>query len=71
MPGKRCTTRLQLPDYNQRVRYLKLYSLKGRRERSDLMQVYEIFKGNGDIKPDNIFSLVTYTETRNQGNKLI
>ena len=57
-------------DYNQRLRYLKLYSLKGRRERGDLIQVYKIFKGNDDIKPENIFSLATYTKTRNQGNKL-
>ena len=57
-------------DYNQRLRYLKLYSWKGRQERGDLIQVYEIFKGYDDIKPNDIFSLATCTKTRNQGNKL-
>ena len=56
--------------YDQRLRYLKLYSLKGRRERGDLIQTYKIFQGIDDLNPSNIFSLATYTGTRNQGNKL-
>ena len=56
--------------YDKRLRYLKLYSLKGRRDRGDLIQTYKIFQGVDDIKPENIFSLATYKGTRNQGNKL-
>ena len=33
-------------------------------------QTYKIFQGVDDIIPTNIFSLATYTSTRNQGNKL-
>ena len=56
--------------YDQRLRYLKIYSLKGRRERGDLIQVYKIFNGYDDIKPNNIFSQSTFSKTRSQGNKL-
>ena len=56
--------------YDQRLRYLKIYSLKGRRIRGDLIQTYKIFQGIDDIKPDSIFTLATYTSTRNQGNKM-
>ena len=56
--------------YDQRLRYLKIYSLKGRRERGDLIQAYKIFQGIDDIKPENIFYLASYQGTRNQGNKL-
>ena len=56
--------------YEERLKYLKIYSLKGRRKRGDLIQTYKIFQGIDDISPTNIFSLATYTSTRNQGNKL-
>ena len=56
--------------YDQRLRYLKLHSLKGRRERGDLIQVYKIFEGLDQINPDEIFSRATYTGTRNQGDKM-
>lgn len=56
--------------YDQRLRYLKLYSLKGRRERGDLIQVYKIFQGIDDINPEQIFERANYNSTRNQYNKL-
>ena len=56
--------------YDQRLRYLKLYSLKGRRERGDLIQAFKIFNGYDDLDPNEIFSQSTYSKTRNQGNKL-
>ena len=56
--------------YDQRLRYLKLYSLKGRRERGDLIQAFKIFNGYDDLEPNEIFSQSTYLKTRNQGNKL-
>ena len=56
--------------YDQRLRYLKIYSLKGRRDRGDLIQTYKIFQGIDDIHPGNVFAMATYKGTRNQGNKL-
>ena len=56
--------------YAQRLRYLKIFSLKGRRERGDLIQAYKIFQGVDDIEPANVFTLASYKSTRNQGNKL-
>ena len=56
--------------YDQKLRYLKLYSLKGRRERGDLIQVYKIFQGIDYIDPEQIFEIANYNRTRNQYNKL-
>ena len=55
--------------YTQRLEYLKLYSLKGRRIRGDLIQLYKIFQNLDDIDKD-IIPMATYEGTRNQGNKL-
>ena len=57
-------------NYGERLRYLKLYSLKGRRLRGDLIQVFKIFKGIDDIQPSNILPLSLYEGTRNQTFKL-
>ena len=48
--------------YDQRLRY----SLKGRRERGDLIQAFKIFNGYDDLEPNEIFSQSTYLKTRNQ-----
>ena len=56
--------------YDQRLKYIKLYSLKGRRERRDLIHTYKIFQGVDNSNPTNIFLLATYKGTRNQGNEL-
>ena len=32
--------------------------------------MYKIFQQIDDIRPENVFALSTYTNTRNQGNKL-
>ena len=53
--------------YDHRLRYIKIYSLKGRRERRDLIHTYEFFQGVDDIKPESISELATYKATRNQG----
>ena len=55
---------------DQRLRYLKIYSLKERRDRGDLTQTYKIFQGIDTIHPGNVFAMATYKGTRNQGNKL-
>ena len=56
--------------YIERLKYLKLYSLKGRRLRGDLIQAYKIFQGHDQVKYDKMFSLTTYHGTRNQGLKI-
>ena len=56
--------------YIERLKYLKLYSLKGRRLRGDLVQAYKIFQGHDQVKHDKMFSLSTYHGTRNQGLKI-
>ena len=55
--------------YTQRLKYLKLYSLKGRRLRGDLIQTYKIFQNLDEIDKE-IMPLSTYTSTRNQGDKM-
>ena len=56
--------------YENRLQYLNLYSLKGRRYRGDLIQVYKIFHGLDDVKPDTLLPLSNYEGTRNQLFKL-
>ena len=56
--------------YSQRLRYLNLFSFKGRRERGDLIQVYKFFQSIDNIPPENIFRLASYKSTRNQSHKL-
>ena len=56
-------------NYDQRLRYLKIYSLKGRRLRGDLIQTYKIFQ-NLDAVDKNMLPLSNYEGSRNQGNKL-
>ena len=57
-------------NYTQRLQYLKLFSLKGRRIRGDLIQVYKIFQQIDDINIEKILPLATYSRTRNQEYKL-
>ena len=56
-------------DYEQRLKILRLYSLKGRRIRGDLIQVYKIFQGIDDMD-NKLLPLATYHSTRNQDFKL-
>ena len=56
--------------YKQRLRYLKLHSLKGRRIRGDMIQVYKICHGIDDISAHKLLPFATYRNTRNQGLKL-
>ena len=58
-------------NYTERLKYLELHSLKGRRTRGDLIQVFKIFKGLDDIKVEDIFCISNYGSTRNQGQKLM
>ncbi len=41
--------------YEERLRQLKIFSLKRRRLRADLILAFKIFKGEVDLKPSNFF----------------
>ena len=57
-------------DYEQRLRHLKLHSLKGRRIRGDLIETYKIFNDNVDVKIEDLFRLNTTDITRNPEGKI-
>ena len=56
--------------YEERLQYLKLHSLKGRRVRGDLIQVYKIFNGFDDVCVDTFFTLSKHNITRNSEGKI-
>jgi hypothetical protein len=56
--------------YSERLVYLNLHSLKGRRLRGDLIEVFKIFNKLVDIEATKFFSLAVFTKTRNTGNKI-
>ena len=56
-------------NYPQRLKHLKLFSLKGRRLRGDLIQMYKIFHDLDEVDK-GILPMANYEGTRNQGNKL-
>ena len=58
-------------NYDERLKYLKLYSLKGRRLRGDLIQVYKIFQGFDNIDHEKLLPITNYRSTRGQGFKLM
>ena len=51
--------------YSQRLKTLKLPSLKFRRLRGDLIQVFKILNGIDNVEIENIFTLAPYSNTRN------
>ena len=55
--------------YKQRLEYLNLYSLKGRRERGDLIQTYKILHDIDNVDK-NLLPKSHYNSTRNQSFKL-
>lgn len=56
--------------YENRLLYLNLYSLKGRRVRGDLIEAFKIFNGHVDLSWDEIFKPVQYDTTRNSYGKV-
>ena len=56
--------------YDERLHYLKLHSLKGRRIRGDLIQTYKIFNDTDNTDLHNLFQVSHITNTRNACGKL-
>ena len=56
--------------YNERLNYLQLHSLKGRRLRGDLIQTYKIFNGTVNVSFDNFFSTSNHNSTRRAEGKI-
>ena len=56
--------------YPQRLAYLGLHSLKGRRVRGDLIDIYKLFNDGYDLRVDDFFRLSEYDKTRNSDRKI-
>ena len=56
--------------YEERLRLLKLPSLKARRTRGDLIQCYKIFRQIDDIDINSLFSPAKSQSTRNNTDKI-
>jgi transposase len=56
--------------YSERLKYLNLHSLKGRRVRGDLIETYKLYHGLVDIEWDNFFTATPYSHTRNATGKV-
>ena len=56
--------------YTDRLNYLHLHSLKDRRMRGDLIEVYKIFHKHADIQWDHFFEASKADKTRNSGGKI-
>jgi len=61
---------LQGLGYEERLDKLGLYSLKFRRLRGDLIEVYKLFTGNNRVDKDKLFPLVGDSRTRGQNLKI-
>ena len=55
--------------YRERLQYLNLHSLKGRRLRGDLIQTFKIFNQIDDLDIKNFFALSETTYTQNSEAK--
>ena len=56
--------------YTDRLNYLHLHSLKGRRMRGDLIEVYKIFHEHIDLQWDHFFEAAKTDKTRNSEGKI-
>ena len=61
---------LRSMSYEDRLKFLKLPSLKFRRLRGDLIQTYKIFQEIDDIEVSSLFSVSEVSSTRNAFNKI-
>src|SRR5580693_1698647 len=62
---------LQVLSYEARLTDLGIWSLEGRRNRADLIDVYKILKGFTSIDPSGLFEVNTDTTTRGHTLKLV
>ena len=56
--------------YAERLKYLDLHSLKGRRLRGDLIEAFKIFNDENQTYPAQFFPSAPYTNTRNSDRKI-
>ena len=56
--------------YKERLRQLKLHTLKYRRYRGDLIQVFKIINEIDDLKFEDFFTTTKHDSTRNSQHKL-
>ena len=56
--------------YDQRLKYLNLHSLKGRRIRGDLIETYKIFNDMVDVQIEDFFKSYTNSITRKPHGKI-
>ena len=56
--------------YAERLRFLNLHSLKGRRLRGDLIQMFKIYHGIDDIDFHKLFISAPISSTRNSAGKI-
>ena len=56
--------------YEQRLQYLNLHSLKGRRLRGDLIEAFKIYNGFTDLEWTKFFENPLYTSTRQNVGKI-
>ena len=56
--------------YIQRLKYLDIHSLKGRRLRGDLIETFKIFNGFTDLKVNKFLMQPTSERTRNSERKI-
>ena len=56
--------------YLERLKYLQLHSLKGRRFRGDLIETFKIFNGFTDLEVDKFFMQPASDRTRNSERKI-
>ena len=57
-------------DYEERLLYLNLYSLKGRRVRGDLIETFKIYNSLVDLSWDDLFETSHQNITRNSLGKI-
>ena len=57
-------------NYEDRLKFLKLPSLKARRFRGDIIQCFKIFRGIDDVNVQDLFILSTVKSTRNSSEKI-